>query len=505
MYILGRENNYTHYSSARAVPKTALHDVRIVDCVNPAILYPFIALTAWGLLAFILMVRLWRSRSTDAVNLYWYQSIPSGFTAIGVLGTFLGIYLGLMAFDVATIDASIPPLLEGLKGAFITSLVGISLSIVFRALSEWVLHRAEADQPAKPDSELGALNAIRSLLEKQEQLNNNHRTKLLTALDTQQERTSSMQLSLESGLTHTAGSITASLRQLETAIGGTTEESLALRMARHHDEQLAAMRTAAESRAQQVELSKANATRLTTKLDEFGQMLEKSNTDALVQVMRNVTEQFSAQMNELISRLVQENFAALNTSVQRMNTWQQEHKEMVRNLTERYHQLSAEFDKNATTLKAVAEHTKALTTDEGKLAELVRMLRTVMIDDQKFERVTKELLEAAGTMHRNTVAFDEMSNKLNKGIKNQMLFNEGVTKLLAKLEEVSKIKDHNDEFWQQTRKQLQEGVNLVAQANKQLANDVDTINTEFYTRLNSTFTQLDSLIQSTINHHTVGI
>lgn len=55
-------------------------------------------------------------------------------------------------------------------------------------------------------------------------------------------------------------------------------------------------------------------------------MLAKNNTESLVQVMKNTTEQFNQQMNELISRLVQENFAELNQSVERLNSWQQENK-----------------------------------------------------------------------------------------------------------------------------------------------------------------------------------
>jgi ABC-type transporter Mla subunit MlaD len=46
-----------------------------------------------------------------------------------VLGTFIGIFIGLWDFDTGNIEASVPTLLEGLKLAFITSIVGIGLSI----------------------------------------------------------------------------------------------------------------------------------------------------------------------------------------------------------------------------------------------------------------------------------------------------------------------------------------------------------------------------------------
>ena len=58
---------------------------------------------------------------------------------------------------------------------------------------------------------------------------------------------------------------------------------------------------------------------LTAKFDEFSELLKKSNTEALVEVMKKVTEEFQKQMNLLISKLIQENFEQLNTSVERLS------------------------------------------------------------------------------------------------------------------------------------------------------------------------------------------
>lgn len=53
-------------------------------------------------------------------------------TVIGVFGTFLGIYFGLLDFDHENIEGSIPALLDGLKHAFLTSLVGIVSAIFLK-------------------------------------------------------------------------------------------------------------------------------------------------------------------------------------------------------------------------------------------------------------------------------------------------------------------------------------------------------------------------------------
>lgn len=72
------------------------------------------------------------------------------------------------------------------------------------------------------------------------------------------------------------------------------------------------------------------------KFDEFSELLAKNNTEALVEVMKNATEQFNTQMSALIEKLVQENFKELNNSVQRMNQWQLENKEMIISLTNQF-------------------------------------------------------------------------------------------------------------------------------------------------------------------------
>lgn len=69
----------------------------------------------------------------DAVT-YWtdqgrkHVSLKGEMTGVGILGTFIGIFIGLQEFDVHDISGSIPQLLEGLKTAFRTSIVGLVCS-----------------------------------------------------------------------------------------------------------------------------------------------------------------------------------------------------------------------------------------------------------------------------------------------------------------------------------------------------------------------------------------
>lgn len=71
----------------------------------------------------------------DRVGMNYYNSGISGtLTGLGILGTFLGLSMGLGSFngdDIYTISDNVGPLLSGMKVAFHTSVYGIFFSLIF--------------------------------------------------------------------------------------------------------------------------------------------------------------------------------------------------------------------------------------------------------------------------------------------------------------------------------------------------------------------------------------
>jgi hypothetical protein len=68
-----------------------------------------------------------------------HKDFKSIIVSLGVLGTFVGICIGLFQFDTADIKASVPLLLDGLKVAFITSIVGMGLSIMLSFFQKFAI------------------------------------------------------------------------------------------------------------------------------------------------------------------------------------------------------------------------------------------------------------------------------------------------------------------------------------------------------------------------------
>lgn len=63
-----------------------------------------------------------------------WETFADFLTSLGILGTFVGLIIGLQGFsleDISRISTSVTPLLDGIKVAFLTSVYGISLSLSY--------------------------------------------------------------------------------------------------------------------------------------------------------------------------------------------------------------------------------------------------------------------------------------------------------------------------------------------------------------------------------------
>jgi len=78
--------------------------------------------------------------------------IPGHLTALGILGTFIGIFVGLYNFQVDRLDLAVPELLEGMKIAFSTSIVGLAAATLLR-IGHSIAVSVDPDDPFKPRSE----------------------------------------------------------------------------------------------------------------------------------------------------------------------------------------------------------------------------------------------------------------------------------------------------------------------------------------------------------------
>ena len=265
------------------------------------------------------------------------------------------------------------------------------------------------------------------------------------------------------------------------------------------NEQVQKLKSILDAEVDQIEKSMQKTNDLLErKFDEFTELLKKSNTEALVEVMKRVTEEFQKQMNTLINKLIQENFDQLNKSVEKLNQWQQENKEMIASLTRQYKEMATNFEATSTSLGKVKDDTALLVSEGGKLRQLIDALNEVIINDKKFIEISNKLQQTADLSKSNMESFDSSTKALNEWVKKQRHFVDGVQMLIEKLDEISKIKDYNEQFWQGTKRSLEEGLNVIKNGSQTLNARLTDLDRSFYARLSTTLAELDSCIQAMI-------
>ncbi len=465
------------------------------------------------------------------------EMFPSLISTLGVLGTFAGITIGLYFFDTKDLSTSIPMLLSGLKTAFFTSLAGMVGSL---AMSAYVNRLLDEKTGGVSDSEEAAGIIVKALEGIQEQSNKQAQTqtlfynavqKLINKIDQNtsalSQNANAMTLALNSigvevssigktqqSIEGKADSVLLSVGNIEETnrriVYTTSEQSNKVGEMLDHTEALVSGQDEISKHVAkfgdrlhgeivEIEDKMAETNKLLEeKFKEFSELLKKSNTEALVEVMKEVTKEFQKQMNALINKLIQENFDQLNKSVERLNTWQQENKEMIQSLTSQYKQMAENFENTSTSLTQVDEDTKLLVSEGGKLHQIVDALNKVIVEDEKFIKISTDLQNTADLTKSNYEQFDSATKILNDWVKKQRNFVDGVVTLIQKLDEINKIKDYGEEFWKETRKSMNEGVGIIKGGTESLNKQVGTLNNQFYARLSTTLAQLDNCIQALV-------
>lgn len=452
-----------------------------------------------------------RQRKTGALiaKRRWIEQLPSMISTLGVLGTFAGITIGLLYFDTEDLDASIPILLSGLKTAFFTSLAGMIGSLF---LSRQVNSALDEKDGGMSDIDMAAGQICKAVdamntttKEAFEELRNQNKQQLEAQLHfyrTISETVSSLTTNIGElkGFSKKFDNVDAVTTSINSFIGECLEITSGIAGAQNEiSDEIKNFSMVLRSEVDEIEEKmKETNNLLVGKFDEFSELLKKSNTEALVDVMKSVTEEFQKQMNSLINKLIQENFDQLNKSVESLNVWQQENKEMISSLTKQYKEMTANFEQTSTTLAKVSGDTRLLVSDGGKLRQLIDALNQVIIEDQKFVKIVAQIEETATLSKDNMLQFEESTKSLNEWVRKQRNFVDGVQILIQKLEELNKLRDYNEQFWQNTKRSLEEGVGFITQGSRTLNTQLTALDKQFYARLSTTLAELDACIQAMI-------
>lgn len=389
------------------------------------------------------------------------EHYPALISSTGVIGTFAGIVAGLFFFNVSDISNSITDLLGGLKTAFITSIVGMFLSFVF---TMW-MKRSTKSVPNDTEKLLQKIYTSLQTLSSSISKSGTSTQNLISSLDSDLKALTNSFQSFEREFSSYSLSNISSLKDLKDNLASLTSMQDKIKS------DVASMRSGLDILITNVENGNKE---MLTAFDKFSKELQKNNVEALVDVMKKVTEEFNKQMSDLINKLVQENFEQLNHSVEQLNKWQIENKEMINALIVQYGEMETSFRDTDDTLSNVAESTQSLVQSGGKLDNLIQELQKVIIDDSYFAKLTNDLNNSISAITEATTEYGENTRKLNKWFTSTKDLTLGVEKVLNELEKLD------------------------------IEDTLDSISEEYYNQLSATLSNLDDCITAVLNKQSSG-
>lgn len=386
------------------------------------------------------------------------EHAPTLMTSLGILGTFIGIVIGLMNFDTTdttSIDESIPLMLEGLKTAFITSLAGMASAISFKLADAWSFAPKREAMGSKES--ISPLHIHEELVKSNDLLNN-----------------------LKDGM---SGSEEGSLvGQLKLARGELNDEN----------------RKAAKER-------EIFSNKLWEEMQHFADLLAKSATEQVIEALRQVIVEFNQNLVEQFG----ENFKRLDESVRKLVEWQQQYMEQLEQMSIQYGEGVKAIDHTREAVQQIGESTASIPTSLAELRSVIQVNQHQIQELQRHLEVFIEMRDkATSAVPEIKQHLDEVGKQMQEASKQMsevMLegateFKDSVTQTNISMQSLSstmqKETESISEALRDSVSDLQKGASEMIH---RLEDGTKSMQQAFDTQVGAILRGVESQIQSTLN------
>ena len=281
---------------------------------------------------------------------------PGLMTSLGILGTFVGIFLGLLDFDIRTVNTSLPTLLEGLKVAFGTSILGLAAAVLFRGGSVLFVRDPTANEDVGIEDIVAGLDRLDKGVSESNRLASAGFDRLGKALSDDNDT-----------------SIVGQLQRLRSGVADVE----------------GGMRRGFEAQ-----------------IDEFKRFAEHMSaafSEAIIKELQAVIREF----NEKLSEQFGDNFKQLNEAVGRLVQWQDEYRGQME-------ELKAAFDNAVAGIQASREALGGIEAAAANIpAHLDAMEQSNRALNDQIETVTKSLGGFAEMREKAVAAFPEIQRNID--------------------------------------------------------------------------------------------
>tara|TARA_R110002111_G_scaffold65277_1_gene107054 strand:- start:3102 stop:4940 length:1839 start_codon:yes stop_codon:yes gene_type:complete len=362
---------------------------------------------------------------------------PSLLTSLGILGTFTGIVIGLYHFEPTKIDESIPLLLNGLKTAFMTSLVGIGSALIVKVI---LTH---------PFKQAGTGADIKDV----------DASDLLQAINSQSEHLANLHAAI-------AGDETSSLTGQIKLLRSDSNEN-AKTLITEQRKSLEALSKIESLSSEQKKSFDRFSEKLWVQMQDFADMLSRSATETVIEALKEVISDFNKNLTEQFG----ENFKELNSAVLKLVAWQEDYRIQLEQMAAQY----AQGVEAITKTEVSVEH---ISRESEKIPETMSDLKTIIeVNQHQLNELSNHLEAFKAVRDKAVEAVPEIHAQINKTVTDLNSAVEGASDhykvMLDKSSEY--LNSHNDrsaDLLEKLTVTSEEGLNRLKEGFEKGADDV---------------------------------
>lgn len=290
---------------------------------------------------------------------------------LGVLGTFFGITVGLFLFDTKNIQESVEKLLGGMTTAFVTSIIGMLMSIWFKN-SQANYQKNYRNSTANVNSDANISDLIKYLQESDAEKNN-----LLNAL--KNSLVGDGEYTVVGQIKMIRFDINEKFKSLEKILQDNNKEMLSA-------------------------------------FENFAQTLAENNSKIFIEALNETMRDFNKKLSEQFG----ENFKQLNIAVGKLLEWQENYKQTLETVTEN---LQVTFEGIDAIKNSVTEIEKSSTTMIESSQEIQKLIVTADFYSEKLSQVLQKIKmlsenanESLENLNEKMVGVTENATEMTKQI-----------------------------------------------------------------------------------------
>lgn len=398
-------------------------------------------------------------------------TIPNLIAAIGIIGTFAGIFMGLLDFDTTKLDDSIPKLLDGMKTAFATSLIGLVLSNILKCIQSGNIKR-EAKKLGKDNSDI-SLEKIASLMFDIKETIVNSNLELVSSIrdikentiKTSQENQIAMKSLVEELVGDKEDSLVGQMNSLRKSLVKAQEEAQ-----ERLNSGLEKMGTQLDNlvktnNAISNEIERGNNV-LIDEFRIFAKNMAENNMKAFTEAIQECIRDLNNQLQEQFG----ENFKHLNLAVEKLLEWQIHYKETIEKTNKNQEEIYSGMEMAKDLVIEINNRSQSIVEVANKLGDKIITFDTQQQNlNSSIEILNKISYEAKDLIPNIDIYLKEMKSKTLESTKNIESY---ITDVDSKLLEhtvlaTNKITDHVVTITEKS----------IVEVNKSSLNVLDKINT----------------------------